>query len=455
MRTKCGTILAAAVAVAVTANAETIFEAKGPVTDKTPGFRFGNVTFTDNDRVCAKFDAVEMSETAKGRLTTKKLRLPHKEQGKGAYFKFSFDCKYVFTPGVPGGKPQRCNQGVFFYDKQGKVLPDCYDTLYPAKVESVKCKVESEEAGEVAARHYERVLYAWDEVDSFELFFQKPWAMNEKNGDRCTLEVSNVKIETATWEDAAEYADRIYGEVAAKAPLDFAPEGDRTALLPRTMDALKTGKPWRVVMLGDSIIQDTFHSQFHALLKREFPKSDVEWILSMRGGTGCWHYCLAENFYSYVVDHRPDLLIIGGISNWAEHDEKNRKDVGPTGSDAMLRVAKLARERLGCEVLVVNQPLHCDRRPRPAAADASEPLPKMPFSAQWLGTLSPKLEYDALRRRCEAAKIQWWDELVPCYTWLFGSGLPFEWYSRDAVHSGELGKQIIGRVMLGYFLTGR
>ena len=51
MRTKCGTILAAAVAVAVTASAETIFEAKGPVTDKTPGFRFGNISFTDNDRV--------------------------------------------------------------------------------------------------------------------------------------------------------------------------------------------------------------------------------------------------------------------------------------------------------------------------------------------------------------------------------------------------------------------
>lgn len=440
MRILCGTIFVAAVAFAVTASAETIFEARGLVTDKTPGFRFGNVTFTDNDRVCAKFDAVEMSETAKGRLTTKKLRLPHKEQGKGAYFKFSFDCKYAFTLGTPGGKPQRCNQGVFFYDKKGKVLPDCYDTLYPT-------------AG--MARHYERVLYAWDAVDTFEVFFQKPWAMNEKNGDSCSLEVSNVKIETATWEDAAEYADRIYGEIAAKAPLDFVPEGDWTALLPRTMDALKTGKPWRVVMLGDSIIQDTFHSQFHALVKREFPKSDVEWVLSMRGGTGCWHYCLAENFYSYVVDHKPDLLIIGGISNWAEHNETNRKDVGPTGSDAMLRVAKLARERLGCEVLVVNQPLHCDRRPRPAVADASAPLPKMPFSTQWLGTLMPRLEYDVLRQRCEAAKIQWWDELVPCYTWLFGSGLPFEWYSRDTVHSGELGKQIIGRVMLGYFLTGR
>ena len=453
MRLRCGTILAA-VAVAAAANAETIFEAKGLVTDKTPGFRFGNVTFTDNDRVCAKFESVPMGDSAKGRLTTKRLRLPHKAEGKGAYFKFSFDAKYEFTPGEAGGAPQRCNQGVFFYDKNGRVLPDCYDTMYPGKVESVKCKVESERAGKAAARHYERVLYAWDEVDSFELFFQKPWKMNEKNGDRCSLEVSNVKIETATWEDAAEYADRVYGEIAAKAPLDFAPEGDWTALLPRTMDALKTGKPWRVVMLGDSIIQDTFHSQFHALVKREFPQSNVEWILSMRGGTGCWHYILAENFYPYVVDHKPDLLIIGGISNNRKHDEKGGKDVGPTGADAMVRVAKVARERLGCEVLLVNSPLSVDTRPYDEANPAA-PVPKMPFGPSQFRMREMETEYGALKKLCAANRMQWWDEFLPCYTWLYGSGLPNQYYSRDFVHSGELGKQIIGRIMLAYFLTGR
>jgi len=35
---------------------------------------------------------------------------------------------------------------------------------------------------------------------------------------------------------------------------------------------------------------------------------------------------------------------------------------------------------------------------------------------------------------------------------LFNVGLSSEFYSRDYVHSGELGKQIIGRVALGYFV---
>ena len=177
MKLLIGTFLAAAMAaVAVTANAETIFEAKGLVTDKTPGFRFGNITFTDNDRVAAKFESVPMGDSAKGRLTTVKLKLPHKAEGQGAYFKFSFDCKYEFTPGTPGGKPQRCNQGVFFYDRNGKVLPDCYDTLYPGEGEegSLELRARSlegewlkdegqgegvdQEMGKGTARHYERVV---------------------------------------------------------------------------------------------------------------------------------------------------------------------------------------------------------------------------------------------------------------------------------------------------------
>jgi len=415
---------------------ESVFEATGPVTDKTPGFRFGNITFTDKDRTRAKFEKAEFNDRTCGRLTTGKLRLPHKEPGKGAYFKFSFDAQYTFTSGK-GGAPQRCNQGVFFYDKQGRVLPDCYDTMYPGET----------------AHHYERVLYAWDEVDTFEVFFQKPWAMKAKDGDTCTLNVSDLKIESAMWEDAAAYCDATYAKLP---PLAFKPQGDWTKLIPRTMDALKTGKPWRVVMLGDSIMQDTFNSQFHALVKRAFPLAKAEWILSMRGGTGCWHYILAENFFPYVVDHQPDLLIIGGISNGRKHDETaNGRDVGPTGPDAMVRVGKLARERLGCEVLIVNNPLSVDFR-QYDEANPSVPLPKQGFSVhQYEHIRNSGWDYGQLKNLCAGEKIQWWDEFEPCYKWLFGSGLPSQYYSRDAVHSGELGKQIIGHVMYEYFMSAR
>jgi len=412
--------------------AEVLFEAAGSVTDRTPGMQFGTHEFAANRSRCT-FKKLPFTDETVGCLATKRIKLP--KPGKGRYFKFSYDAKYVFTPG-PGRTPQRCNQGVFYYGTKGEVLPDCYDTMYPDK----------------DGYHYERVLYAWDEVAEIELFFQKPWAMKEKEGDRCTLEVSDIRIETATWEEAAAYCDRTYAKLP---PLAFKPDRDFTTLLPRTMAALRDGTPWRVVMLGDSIMQDTFHSQFHALVKRDFPKSDVQWILSMRGGTGCWHYILAENFFPYVVDHKPDLLIIGGISNGRKHEETAAgRDVGPTGPDAMVRVGKLARERLGCEVLIVNNPLAVDMR-QYDEANPSAPLPKQTFSAtQHERICNNGYTYSQLKNLCAGAKIQWWDEYAPGYQWLFGSGLPYQHYSRDFVHSGELGKQIIGRIMLAYFRSG-
>ncbi len=118
-------------------------------------------------------------------------------------------------------------------------------------------------------------------------------------------------------------------------------------------------------------MQDTFHSQFHALVKRAYPNSDVTWLVSVRGSTGCWHYCKPENFRKYVADFRPDCVFIGGISGWLP--------------------------------------------------------PDMPL----------------------------WDMFTPAYTWLFKTGLPSEFYSRDYVHSGELGKQLIARIALRYFTAAK
>ena len=47
------------------------------------------------------------------------------------------------------------------------------------------------------------------------------------------------------------------------------------------------------------------------------------------------------------------------------------------------------------------------------------------------------------------------DAFTSAYRWLYESGLPWSWYSRDYVHSGELGKQVIARIMLAHFTAGR
>ena len=52
-------------------------------------------------------------------------------------------------------------------------------------------------------------------------------------------------------------------------------------------------------------------------------------------------------------------------------------------------------------------------------------------------------------------QVAYFDAFTPAYRWLYESGRPWSWHSRDYVHSGEFGKQVIGRVLLEYFLSGK
>ena len=241
-------------------------------------------------------------------------------------------------------------------------------------------------------------------------------------------------------------------------PVVVEPTGDAFLSAPRTREALKTGKPWRILLLGDSIAQDTFHSQFHALVKRAYPKSDVTWLVSVRGSTGCWFYRIPENFAKYVAAYRPDCVIVGGVSNWIAKD-----DYPVTGNEAIFEVGDMIRA-LGAELIVVSPALAVDTR-LPKGAETMVSVPVRAYDAaaeaEALGLtgyapskpdagLSPE-RFAELKDGCAKRGWGFIDAFTPCYRWLYESGQPYQFFSRDYVHSGELGKQIIGRIMLAHF----
>ena len=117
------------------------------------------------------------------------------------------------------------------------------------------------------------------------------------------------------------------------------------------------------------------------------------------------------------------------------------------------RCAALPQGRRADRVSEVGRkPLSVDMRPC-APADRVTPLPKMAFGQTQYRLMGMEQQYGQLRSLCAANRMSWWNAYLPCYSWLYGSGLPYQFYSRDAVHSGELGKQILGHVMLGYSLA--
>ncbi len=392
-----GSLLAAQLAAAPLA------EYTGDLTDKLPGWEF-RPSKPKNGMTYNEFEGYYPDKG--GKLSSNLIKLD-KAPGEAAYYRLTFDAQ----------APDRAYQGVDFFDGKGALLPDNYDVIY---------------AGD--RRTYSRVFYAMEKVDSVRIFFQSTTGVR----------AWNLRVEKVDYKAAAQYCDELY---ATLPPLKFQAPPDSMKLLPKTTEALKSGKKWKVVLLGDSIQQDAFHSQFHALLKREFPNSNFDFVISMRGGTGCWLYAQADQFKKYVYDEKPDLLIIGGISNF-------HKNYNPTGAEAMECVARAAKEFLGCEVLMVSAALAVDTRPHDKSKQG-EPIPPMTWSYEKDTHVKGGFDVKKQTAVAERCNIALWDLATPCYTWLYASGKPFEWYSRDTVHSGERGKQIIGRAYLEYFKTAR
>jgi hypothetical protein len=379
----------------------TLAQIPGALTDQLPGWQFkpskpeGGMTYNE-------FEGYYPDKG--GKLSSATITLP-KPPGQAAYYRIRFEAEAA----------ERAYQGVDFFDSQNNPLADNYDVIYPGE-----------------KRAYERVVYATDKTDCIRVFFQS------KTGMRAW----NLSVEAVGPEEAAEYCDRLY---ATLPPLNFTAPANAMDLLPRTAEALQTGKPWRVVMLGDSIVQDTFHSQFHALLKRRFPNSNLSFDISVRGSTGCWHYCQADQFKKYVLDEKPDLLIIGGISNF-------REPYHPNGTEAMEIVARAARAHLGCEVLLLSAALAVDTRMfDPENPEA--PLPAQPWNIALDRHVTNGFNPEEQTEMALRNELPLWDLATPTYTWLYASGVPHEWYSRDFVHSGERGKQVIGRALFQYFAS--
>ena len=302
------TILVSSIAFSGAA-AEPLLECPGLVTDKTPDWRFEASAAKGGET----FNPLEGWYPDKGgKLVSPRIALPK----ANAYYRLSFTAS----------APVRSYEAVAFYDANGDMIADNYDVVYPE-----------------GTNRYSRIVFAQEGMKEAEVFFQSTKG--------CT--VSDIRFETATAEEAATWCDEVYARLP---PATVEPAGDAFLSAPKTREALETGKPWRILLLGDSIVQDTFHSQFHALVKRAFPKSDVTWLVSVRGSTGCWFYRIPENFERCVASYRPDCVIVGGISNWIARD-----GYPVTGNAAIFEVGERIRAA-GAELIVVSPALSVDTR---------------------------------------------------------------------------------------------
>jgi hypothetical protein len=274
---------------------------------------------------------------------------------------------------------------VFFDDKAGKpIISDVYSQVYKS----------------ASYRPYDVCLRGRARAVAFRVRFG-PWT-----GD---MAVDNVCVTPIACEEAARWADGVYRPLPA---VHFTPAPDRLQYIPKSMTRLRAGRTLRLVMLGDSIINDTSSSAFELLIERKYPGSKIEVATSVRGSTGCGYYQGRGRVREFICSYKPDLLLVGGISH--------KGDV-----DAIRSVVRQVRRACDCEIMLM-----------------TGAIGKKPCSAVFR---------KALKKLADDERTAFLDMRGAWTDYVKQSPRPEAYFKRDPVHGNDRGKQIVGRILEQFF----
>lgn len=223
-------------------------------------------------------------------------------------------------------------------------------------------------------------------------------------------------------ERTLEQIEAAYAQMPA---VCYCPPADRWDKLPRTKERLTQGGTLRVVMLGDSIVNDTSRSAWDLVLMQRYPGCKIEKVTCVRGSTGCWWYKEPGRVQKFVLDHDPDLVIIGGISQ--------RDDIA-----SMRDVIEQIRSKSSPDILLMS-----------GAFGSVDPYDQQ----QWRRIIDPD-HYSAYREGLEALSQElgtgFLDMEAHWAIYLRNTGKELDSFKRDPVHANAQGEQILGRILANH-----
>lgn len=233
----------------------------------------------------------------------------------------------------------------------------------------------------------------------------------------------NLPVYTLTApERTPEEIESAYAEIP---PVIYEPPADRWERLPRTAKILSGASPiLRIVMIGDSIIGDTSRSEWDIVLQRSYPKCRIMKVTIIRGSTGCWWYKDENRVHVFIYPHRPDLVIIGGISQ-SNDTESIRSVIGQ------------ARALYPSDFLLVSQAFGLTN---PYKDDEwSFDIPDDPGDYRF-----------KLRELADSEDCGFLDMTAHWGRYIRSSGRELVSFKRDEVHANKYGEQILGRILAAH-----
>jgi hypothetical protein len=205
----------------------------------------------------------------------------------------------------------------------------------------------------------------------------------------------------------------------------FTPPPNTWRHLTRTRRPLVEGGPLHLMAVGDSIVNDTMRSGWIALLREAYPKAKIRATVYVRGGGGCQHYRENDRLKRNVIPRRPDLALIGGIS------QRNVADISEV-------IDQLRAARPDVEILLFTGAFG-DADPRDPAA-----LAKAHYSGT--GPYGKKLQALADEKNCAFLNLT-----APWAEYIRSSDLHPHRFYRDRIHANEFGEQILAKVLMSFW----
>jgi alpha-L-fucosidase len=223
-------------------------------------------------------------------------------------------------------------------------------------------------------------------------------------------------------ERTLEQIQKAYAEIP---PVQYTPPAERWEKLPKTRKLLTEGSTLHVVMLGDSIVNDTSRSCWNLIVERRHPTCGIEKITCVRGSSGCWWYKEPGRVQRYVLDHKPDLVIIGGISH--------RNDI-----ESIREVIRQIQEAAKPDILLMT-----------GAFGSTDPRDEI----QWQRISDPSRYSDyrkGLEKLAGEVGAAFLDMEAAWAKYVRDSGKELGSFKRDPIHANAQGEQILGHILANY-----
>ena len=239
---------------------------------------------------------------------------------------------------------------------------------------------------------------------------------------KTAMSIDDVSVEPVDYNYAARWVDRQFAQMPQHR---FTADKDRWQYIPKTMETLKNGGKIRIVMLGDSICNDTSNSSWHALVQRMYPNAKLEVVSSVRGGTGNVWYQQDNRVKEYVIDYKPDLLIIAGISQGYD-------------AEAARSVIKQVRAAINPEIMFMT--------PVVGPGDPCKDSPNDHKGADFRA---------AMQKVCSEEKVEYVDMWDPWKDYVCSSSKPVYWLRRDHLHANVRGAIVLAKIIEAFFAPKR